>query len=157
MTSRWAMGTRVRWNNEDDWRQHGFPEVTRHPRPYVLRNPLFCGCCSRRMEVSWNHGLRTIAANSTRGAGNPSTDHPKTIYVREDRIVQPLDGWLAHVFGPNQVDRTVDVLYEAADDPALPHVDRRPGTPCATATNVVAQPRAGSIRPSSADGCGAPT
>ena len=41
-------------------------------------------------------------------------DHPRNVYVREDQILGPLDGWLAQVFDPGQLDTTLDALEAAA-------------------------------------------
>jgi len=41
-------------------------------------------------------------------------DHPRNVYVREDQILRPLDGWLAQVFDPGQLDTILDALEAAA-------------------------------------------
>ena len=40
-------------------------------------------------------------------------DHPRNVYVREDQILGPLNGWLAQVFDPGQLDTTLDALEAA--------------------------------------------
>lgn len=41
-------------------------------------------------------------------------DHPKSVYVREDRILPHLDRWLGQVFDPTNIDDTMAALEEAA-------------------------------------------
>jgi hypothetical protein len=43
--------------------------------------------------------------------------HPAAVYVREDKIVTAVDGWLGGLFHPEHLDRTIDDLYEASLEP----------------------------------------
>jgi site-specific DNA recombinase len=42
-------------------------------------------------------------------------DHPRNLYVREDPILGPLDGWLAQVFDPANIDETLESLQAASE------------------------------------------
>ncbi len=46
-----------------------------------------------------------------------ATGHPSAIYVREDKILDPLDHWLEQLFAPRYQPRMIDTLYMAGDDP----------------------------------------
>jgi len=41
--------------------------------------------------------------------------HPRTVYVREDSILPPLDRWLARIFDPDRIDATCEQLAAASD------------------------------------------
>ena len=85
---------------------------TRKPRasnhPYPLRGLLFCSICGRRMEGTWHanrageHGrvLYRCAVRSNRALADDFPEHPRSVYVREDAILAPLDDWIAAMTSP---------------------------------------------------------
>lgn len=140
--------TVMRWNRESDWiwspeiahtplisaetyqrtRQMMATkqpqQAARRPRAtqrlYLLRSLIFCGLCNRRMEGSWNNGLAHYRCKaSTQRVTETTTGHPKSLYVREDDVLAPLDRWLASVFDPDRVDDTAAALEAASEDPTL--------------------------------------
>ncbi len=87
--------------------------TTRKPRttihPYLLQGFLFCAHCGRRMEGAWraNRGsdgpgrtLYRCNLAASRALTADLKDHPRSIYVREDAIVGPLDKWIASLVTP---------------------------------------------------------
>lgn len=48
--------------------------------------------------------------------------HPKTVNVRQEHIVRPLNYWIGQLFAPPNVDRTIAQLFGAQDGPR--HADR---------------------------------
>lgn len=136
---------KLRWNPETDWiwsaqvvhealidadvfveaqtaarassrRTRRMPRATR--RPYALRGLIHCGICQRRMEGTWAHDApRYRCKYPTEYALANHIDHPRTVYVREDAILPQLDGWLAGLFAPSNLDATLDALMAAADEP----------------------------------------
>ena len=94
--------------------------VVRKPRPtsqpFALHGLVVCALCHRRMQGSANHGRAHYRCRypSEYAIAN-ELDHPRNVYVREDQILGPLDGWLAQVFDPGQLDTTLDALEAAAD------------------------------------------
>lgn len=78
-------------------------KVTReHPlrrtaRGYALRGILRCGICGRKMHGCWSNGRPHYRCKLT--PGYPA-GHPKNVYLREDRLLCQLDGWLARKFAP---------------------------------------------------------
>jgi site-specific DNA recombinase len=91
------------------------------PHPYILRGLLTCGVCGRRMSGSLTrqepryrcrYGVEYAYANDI--------EHPRNVYVREDVIVDALDGWLARLFDPEHLDDTLAELVAAT---APLHVD----------------------------------
>ena len=93
--------------------------VVRQPRPtsqpFALHGLVVCALCHRRMQGSANHGRAHYRCRypSEYAIAN-ELDHPRNVYVREDQILGPLDGWLAQVFDPGQLDTTLDALEAAA-------------------------------------------
>ena len=88
-------------------------------QPLALHGLVVCALCHRKMQGNANHGrahYRCRYPNEYAIANE--LDHPKNVYMPEDQILRPLDGWLAQVFDPGQLDTTLDTL-EAGTDPAV--------------------------------------
>lgn len=76
--------------------------------PYVLRGLVFCGWCGRRMEGAWRgdqtsgRGRTLYRCLITRNRALPESlaDHPASLYIREDAILQPLDDWVSALVTP---------------------------------------------------------
>ena len=56
-------------------------------RTYLLRGLLCCALCGRRMEGAWNNGRANYRCHHLRATG---TDLPRSVFVREDKIVPDL-------------------------------------------------------------------
>jgi hypothetical protein len=52
------------------------------------------------------------------------TDHPKTVYVKEESLLSGLDQWLGELFDPEHLDATCEALAEASQ-PDLEETQRR--------------------------------
>lgn len=86
----------------------------RTPRPYVLRGLLFCAASERRMSSHWvNNAACYRCRFPEEYALANKVCHPLNVYVREDRVVPRLDRWLAGVFEPAHIERTLDQLASA--------------------------------------------
>ncbi|MFJ7212855.1 recombinase family protein [Amycolatopsis sp. NPDC098790] len=61
------------------------------PRQFALAGLIHCGVCDRRLDSHWNHGRPTYRCRhghtSTQRAGQL---RPKTLYVREDHLVDAI-------------------------------------------------------------------
>ena len=133
--------TRMRWNDRAEWiwseQQTHDPVISveefetaqrrfgtgkrsgggRHAAPgrcYVLRGMLHCGLCGRRMVGNWNHERPHYRCRFTADFPAPTSDHPPSLYVREDAILPALDRWLATVFDPENLDATCEALAAAS-------------------------------------------
>jgi site-specific DNA recombinase len=135
--------TRQRWNDKADWvwstsqtheaivspedfaraesiaaaNGHQAPrKATATRRTYALSGLLTCGLCGRRMAGTWNnnrvHYRCRYAAEFAIAKG---IDHPKSVYVREDRVTEALDAKLAELFDPDNIDATVAAMVAAAE------------------------------------------
>jgi site-specific DNA recombinase len=74
------------------------------PRTYLLRSFLRCGACGLRMHGRERHGVSYYACEtSRRQAPLVAPEHPKMVYVREDRAVERVIEFLqTHLFGPGR-------------------------------------------------------
>ncbi|MFD7013538.1 recombinase family protein [Streptomyces sp. NPDC059928] len=91
------------------------PRTTTHP--YLLRGRMRCSICRRKMQGSFNNGHPHYRCRYTAEyARTPDLDHPPTIYVREDAVIPPLDAWIAHVFAPARLDRTLHELQRSQEN-----------------------------------------
>ena len=132
--------TRMRWNDPSDWIWSEEPShealvgreeweavqarfrtdrrrYTRTPkngRRYVLAGRLTFGRCGRRMEGTWNHDRPYYRCQIPRDDPANHSDHPATVYVREDSIVPQLESWVAELFTDEHLDDTCAKLADAA-------------------------------------------
>ena len=68
------------------------------------------------MQGSYNHGLAHYRCRyPSEYAVVNEVDHPRNVYLREDAVVGPLDGWLAQVFDPANIDETLESLHAATE------------------------------------------
>ena len=92
--------------------------------PYVLSSLVSCGLCGRRMQGAWSHGRAYYRCKFPTEYAIATSQHPKTVYVREASVVPALDRWLATVFDPDHLDATCEALA-AASEPDEGAVARR--------------------------------
>jgi site-specific DNA recombinase len=88
---------------------------TRHH--YALKGLMVCAACGRRMQGNWNHGQAHYRCRfpNEYAVGN-KIDHPLTVYVRENAVLDPLDTWLAQAFAPRQIQQSLTALQDAQPD-----------------------------------------
>jgi site-specific DNA recombinase len=85
---------------------------TKHPdtkRSYVLRSFVFCELCGHRMHGKTRRQTAYYAChpsgNQGRGAERQYADHPVSIWVREESLLEVVLGFFSErVFGPNRRD-----------------------------------------------------
>jgi site-specific DNA recombinase len=77
-----------------------------------------CSLCGRRMQGSFNNGRPHYRCKlAAEYALANKVDHPKTVYVREDRIETAIDAWLAELFDPAHIDDTCRLLAQIDGSP----------------------------------------
>lgn len=78
----------------------GAPRARRRSsRPYLLRGVITCGRCDRHMEGSWNNERPHYRCKlKPADVALATKGRPKSVYVREDKIVLHVDLWLDHLF-----------------------------------------------------------
>lgn len=84
-------------------------------RPYLLRGRFRCDACRRKMiaaTIRKSTYYRCLAR--TIAPGSPVlAEHPRTVNLREDQVVGPLNDWIGRVFSRENVDRTVAAIMES--------------------------------------------
>ncbi|OLF10484.1 hypothetical protein BLA60_14910 [Actinophytocola xinjiangensis] len=73
-------------------------------RPYLLRGLVRCGICQRKMQgasICKDVYYRCIARTLAPGAA-ALADHPRTVNLREDHLLEPLNGWIGRLVRPEQ-------------------------------------------------------
>ncbi|WP_433873771.1 recombinase family protein [Saccharopolyspora sp. CA-218241] len=88
-------------------------------RTYLFRGRIRCGVCTRKMEASPRaHGMYYRCPARTLAPGSPAlADHPPAVYLREDLIRDAANGWIGHLFAPDNVDETVRALLASQQAP----------------------------------------
>jgi site-specific DNA recombinase len=83
--------------------------------PYALRGLLFCAACGRRMQGAARVGKRSTRIlyrcelGKSRSVPADLSDHPRTVYLREDDVTARLDEWIATLADPEDLARGQDV------------------------------------------------
>ncbi|MCE7003260.1 recombinase family protein [Kibdelosporangium philippinense] len=97
--------------------------TTKHT--YFFRGLIRCSVCKRKMEGSPRaHGMYYRCPARTLAPGSPAlVDHPPTVYVREDPLLEAVNEWLGGLFHPKNRDRTVRMLV-GSQERATPSGDR---------------------------------
>ena len=93
--------------------------------PYALRGLLFCAACGRRMgRRSWpgkqtTRILYRCELGKSRSVPMDLTDHPRTVYLREDAVTPRLDEWIASLADPEDLARDRKWTRRAPGNAAL--------------------------------------
>jgi site-specific DNA recombinase len=94
------------------------PDVNRKPRrskrSYAFSGLLFCGLCERRMIGSFNNGRNHYRCTySTEYADANRLAHPRSIYLRENKIVELVDPWIRRAFSSAHLRATLQAMADA--------------------------------------------
>ncbi|MEV6692210.1 zinc ribbon domain-containing protein [Micromonospora sp. NPDC051196] len=97
------------------------PDGVRKPRAskrnYLLSGLLRCGICQRRMVGSFNNDRNNYRCTyAAEYADANRVAHPRSVYVREDHILEQLDPWLTRAFSPSRLTATIQAMAEAQHD-----------------------------------------
>lgn len=96
-------------------------------QPYVFRGRIRCTVCERKMQgglIRKHTFYRCIAR--TLAPGSPAlADHPKTINLREDHLIGPLNDWIGSLFTARNLARTVAELAASQGGASLEDRRRR--------------------------------
>ena len=100
--------------------------VTAKPRAskrgYLLSGLLYCGLCGRRMVGSFNNNRNHYRCTYTAEYANAnSIAHPRSLYLREDHVVDLVDPWIGRAFAPVNLQHTLQALADAQHDETTAH------------------------------------
>lgn len=102
------------------------PKTRASRHTYLLRGILYCGDCGRLMQGAWRKNradgtkgrtLYRCAMRSTRALPPQLSDHPKSLYVREDLILGRLDEWIGSLITPEAL--TAGQAHASSDERAV--------------------------------------
>ncbi|MFI6166418.1 hypothetical protein ACIBCN_06475 [Nocardia sp. NPDC051052] len=97
------------------------------------------------MQGNWNHDKAHYRCRfPAEYALANKIDHPTVVYLREERIIDPIDSWLAQVFRRDQIEHTLATLEQAQpDSSAAVAAMRTSGNhwPTMTASSTATAPR----------------
>jgi DNA invertase Pin-like site-specific DNA recombinase len=81
-------------------------------RIYLLRGLVRCGLCDRKMIASpIRDGVYYRCRAREIVPGSPLLEgHPRTVNLREDLLIEPLNAWIAGLFGPSNRSRTIEAM-----------------------------------------------
>jgi DNA invertase Pin-like site-specific DNA recombinase len=81
-------------------------------REYLLRGLVRCGVCDRRMQgATIRAGAYYRCTTRTMAPGAAAVaDHPATVNLREDQVIELINGWIGGLFAPENLDETVATL-----------------------------------------------
>ncbi|WP_233532402.1 recombinase family protein [Antrihabitans sp. YC2-6] len=84
-------------------------------RPYLLRSLIRCDLCGRKMFAApIRAGVYYRCLARTIAPGSPAlANHPKTMNLREDHVIGPLNAWIAVCFDDQNRESTVAALLGA--------------------------------------------
>jgi site-specific DNA recombinase len=85
-------------------------------RTYPLSGLVVCSVCERRMQGTFNNGRQHYRCTfPEQYAATKGIEHPRTVYLREDRITEALDAWIATVFDAENVEATCEAMAMAQE------------------------------------------
>ena len=97
--------------------------------PYILRGRLYCGYCGRRMQGQYSNHAPYYRCRYPKEYALANVRHPGNVYLREADILPAIDRWLAVLFAPHQLTRTIRKLAVqapvAAPEPTATSEDTR--------------------------------
>ncbi|MGH8990632.1 MAG: recombinase family protein, partial [Acidimicrobiia bacterium] len=93
-------------------------------RVYPLQGLVICAACGRRMyhttipKGGKEYAYATCRLSTAEYARHPELEatHPKTSYLRADKLAAAVDGWLAEISDDDHVDDTAKLLAAAEQD-----------------------------------------
>ncbi|MDX8030288.1 recombinase family protein [Lentzea sp. BCCO 10_0856] len=93
----------------------------RGTRPYIFRGLVRCGICSRRMQAATirkSHTYYRCHARTLAPGSHALSEHPPTVNLAEEVVLEPLNKWLCQIFNRQSIDRTVAGMVASQDDPS---------------------------------------
>ncbi|MFD6394535.1 hypothetical protein ACWF9G_08775 [Nocardia sp. NPDC055029] len=97
--------------------------TTTRKHDYAFKSLIIHRTCGRRMQGNWNHGTAHYRCRyPTEYALANNIDHPSTVYLREDRIIGPLDEWLTRTFAPGRIEHDL-AASPTTPSPHTPAID----------------------------------
>ncbi|RBM08076.1 recombinase family protein [Streptomyces sp. PT12] len=86
----------------------------RTQHPYAFKSLITHGTCGRRMQGNWVRDEAYYRCRFPAEYAIANTiDHPRSAYLREADLIDPLDTWLAGAFTPRRIEHSLTAIEEA--------------------------------------------
>jgi site-specific DNA recombinase len=94
------------------------------PSRYPLAGLVVCDCCHRRLQGNTVRGHSFYRCLLGGDYPIPANNHPRSLSVREDRLLPHIDRWLSQMFAPERIESTARDVVQAdreakREDPAV--------------------------------------
>jgi site-specific DNA recombinase len=87
---------------------------------YQLTGLVICGLCGRRAEGHWAHGrARYRCRHGRTSASDVQQEHPKALFMRQDRLIEQATIQLAHLIGADAAGISVTELARQLRERAI--------------------------------------
>ncbi len=98
----------------------------RHAEPsrYPLAGLVVCDCCEKKLQGNLVRGHAFYRCRVSSDYPVAVNDHPRTLAVREDRLLPHVDAWLCDLFSADRIEATAAQIVEEdslghREDPAI--------------------------------------
>jgi site-specific DNA recombinase len=98
----------------------------RHAEPsrYPLAGLVVCDCCEKKLQGNLVRGHAFYRCRVSSDYPVAINDHPRTLAVREDRLLPHVDAWLCDLFSADRIEATAAQIVEEdflghREDPAI--------------------------------------
>src|ERR1039458_6099561 len=87
------------------------------PSRYPLSGLVVCDCCEKKLQGNMVRGHAFYRCKLSSDYPAAVNDHPRSLAVREDRLLPHVDAWLCELFAPERIEATcrVQILDVAID------------------------------------------
>jgi len=91
---------------------------------YPLAGLVVCDCCGKRLQGNTVRGHSLYRCTLSGDYPVAVNDHPRSLSVREDRLLPHVDAWLSELFAPERIVATADQVVRAdaegkREDPSI--------------------------------------
>ncbi len=91
---------------------------------YPLAGLVVCDCCGKKLQGNMARGHAFYRCHVSTDYPVPANDHPRSLSVREDRLLPHVDAWLSRLFAPDHIEATAAIVVQAdaegrREDPSI--------------------------------------
>ncbi len=80
---------------------------------YPLAGLVICDCCGKKLQGNTVRGHALYRCCLSTDYPVMVNDHPRSLSVREDRLLPHVDAWLADLFAPDRIEATAALVVQA--------------------------------------------
>ena len=94
------------------------------PSRYPLAGLVVCDCCGKKLQGNTVRGHAFYRCKVSADYPVLVHNHPRSLAVREDRLLPHIDAWLCELFSPERLEETASEVFHAdaqghREDPAV--------------------------------------